>query len=275
MTPRALVYRVVVYVAMGLLALTILYPIVWMVFSSVRANAAVLADPFGLPLHPTLDNFRELLRDGELVNWLRGSAVVTGASVVLVVVLAAAAAYGFATFEFRGKSALFALLLVGLMVPPQALVIAGFKWITMLNLEDSYGGLIFTYSAWTPFGILVLRNFFASVPAEIREAAVLDGASHPRIFWNVMLPMARPSVATVAIFNVIWIWNEFVYPLVYIQTPELYTVPVGVLQFQGRSSTALGTQMAVLAVATVVPLVVYLFFRRHFVRGILEGAVKG
>jgi len=257
------------------LSLTIVYPLAWMVYSAFKTNSAILSDPFSFPLHPTLQNFRDLLADGEVPVWLQNSTLVTVVSVVAIVGLSAAAAYGFSTFSFRGKTPLFAFLLIGLMVPPQALVIAGYKWITVLNLQDSYGGLIFTYCAWTPFGILVLRNFFDSVPKELREAALVDGASHLRIFWQVLLPLARPQLTTIAIFNVIWVWNDFIYPLVYIQSQDKYTVPVGVLQFQGRSSAALGTQMAVLAVATALPLLVYVVFRRQFVRGIVQGAVKG
>jgi multiple sugar transport system permease protein len=271
LTPR----KLWLYPPLVLLALTIIYPLVWMLYSAFKSNNAILRSPFSFPLHPTLANFRALLSQGELTVWVQNSVVVTAASVVLTLMLAAAAAYGFSTFSFRGKTPLFALLLIGLMIPPQALVIAGYKWVTLLHLEDSYGGLIFTYCSWTPFGVLVLRNFFDSVPKEIREAAIVDGASHLRIFWQVLLPLARPSLMTVAIFNVIWVWNDFVYPLVYIQSEDKYTVPVGVLQFQGRSSTELGQQMAVLAVATALPLLMYLVFRRQFVRGVLQGAVKG
>lgn len=264
-----------IYPVLLVIAATIVYPLLWMLASAFRTNTDVLGSPFGLPSHPTLANFRQLFDEGELVQWLRSSAFVTVTSVVVVVALSAVAAYGFSTFEFRFKTPLFAALIVGLMVPPQALVIAGFKWVTILKLEDSYLGLILTYSAWTPFGILLLRNFFDSVPRDIVEAARIDGASHVRMFAQIMLPMARPVVLTVVIFNVIWIWNDFIYPLIYIQTPSKYTVPVGVLQFQGRSSTALGSQMAVLAVATAFPVLVYLVFRRQFVRGVMQGAVKG
>jgi multiple sugar transport system permease protein len=272
---RLRVGKLWMYPFLILLALTIVFPLAWMTYSSFKSNTAILADPFSFPLHPTLANFRALLADGELPVWLRNSSLITVVSVLGIVALSAAAAYGFSTFDFRGKTPLFALLLVGLMVPPQALVIAGYKWITLLHLQDTYGSLIFTYCAWTPFGILVLRNFFDSVPAELREAAMVDGASHPRIFRQVLLPLARPQVFTIVIFNVIWVWNDFIYPLVYLQDQDKYTVPVGVLQFQGRSSTALGTQMAVLAVATALPLLVYLVFRRQFVRGVIQGAIKG
>lgn len=267
--------RTVRYVLLGLLALTIVYPLVWMLTISLRDNSAALADPFGTSGTWSLDNYAYLLEDGRMLDWITNSVIVNVVSVVLIAALSAIAAYGFSTFEFRGKRFWFGLLIVGLMVPPQALVIAGYRWVEVLDIQNTYLALVVTYCGWTPFGILVMRGFFDSIPKELREAAIVDGASHLRIFWQVLLPLARPSLLTVVIFNVIWVWNDFIYPLVYIQSPDLYTVPVGVLQFAGRSTSQIAVQMAVLAIATALPLLVYLVFRRQFVRGVLEGAVKG
>jgi multiple sugar transport system permease protein len=267
--------RLLRYVLLTLLAVTIVYPLVWMATASLRSNSAALSDPFGFGGRWSLDNYRFLIADGRLLTWVGNSVLVDVISVALIAGLSAVAAYGFSTFEFRGKQVWFGLLIVGLMVPPQALVIAGYRWIELFNIQDTYLALIVTYCGWTPFGILVMRNFFDSVPKELREAAVMDGASHTRIFLQVLLPLARPSLLTVVIFNVIWVWNDFIYPLVYMQSPNRYTVPVGVLQFAGRSTSQIAVQMAVLAVATALPLLVYLVFRKQFVRGVLEGAVKG
>lgn len=267
--------RVLRYVLLTLLAVTIVYPLVWMATASLRSNTAALADPFGFGGRWSLDNYAYLVRDGRMLTWVANSVLVDVISVALIAALSAVAAYGFSTFEFRGKQVWFGLLIVGLMVRPQALVIAGYRWIELFNIQDTYLALIVTYCGWTPFGILLMRNFFDSVPKELREAAVMDGASHVRIFLQVLLPLARPSLLTVVIFNVIWVWNDFIYPLVYMQSPDRYTVPVGVLQFAGRSTSQVAVQMAVLAVATALPLLVYLVFRKQFVRGVLEGAVKG
>jgi ABC-type glycerol-3-phosphate transport system permease component len=161
------------------------------------------------------------------------------------------------------------------MVPPQALIISGFKLMSVLRLIDTYWALIFTYFGWTSFGILVLRNFFQSVPQEIRDAAKVDGAGHWQLFTRIMLPLARPSLATIAIFNFMWVWNEFIYPLVYTQSNDKYTVPLGVLFLNSQYNIEWGLQMTGLTVATLVPLLVYLIFQRQFVRGIMAGALKG
>jgi ABC-type glycerol-3-phosphate transport system permease component len=160
-------------------------------------------------------------------------------------------------------------------VPPQALIISGFKVMSILHLLDTYWALIFTYFGWSSFGIMVLRNFFQSVPREIKDAARVDGAGHWSIFSQIMLPLARPSLSTVAIFYFMWVWNDFIYPLVYMQSTAKYTVPLGILFFNSQYNVEWGLQMTGLTVATVVPLIVYYAFQKQFVRGILAGALKG
>jgi ABC-type glycerol-3-phosphate transport system permease component len=123
--------------------------------------------------------------------------------------------------------------------------------------------------------VMVLRNFFQSVPGEIKDAARIDGAGHLQMFARIMLPLARPSLATIAIFYFMWIWNEFIYPLVYMQSQEKYTIPLGVLFFNGKYTIDWGLQMAALTVATIPPLIVYYLFQKQFIRGILAGALKG
>lgn len=267
--------RIVLYLVMAALSVTIVYPVLWMVVTSLRDNGHALSHPFGFSGSWGLRNYVELLTGGSLLDWVGNSVVVNVFSVVGILVLSALMAYAFSTFEFRGKNALFVLVIIGLTVPPQALVVAGYRWISLFALENTYLGLIVTYCGWTSFGVLVLKRFFDSVPKELREAAIVDGASHMRILWRILLPMARPSVVTVTIFSVIWVWNDFVYPLVYLQNQDMYTLPVGVMQFTGRSTSQIAVQMGVLTFATALPLLVYLAFRKQFVRGLLEGAVKG
>ncbi len=266
---------VVFYPFFLLISAVILYPLVWMIYSSLKPNADIFADVFALPRSLYLGNYQTVFSDGTMGTYFKNSLLVSVVSVAGLLVFSSLAAYAFAAFAFRGKNLLFVVFLLGLMVPPQALIISGFKLMSILRLLDTYWALIFTYFGWTSFGILVLRNFFQSVPGEIRDAAKVDGAGHWEMFTRIMLPLARPSLATVAIFNFMWVWNEFIYPLVYTQSNEKYTVPLGVLFFNSQYNIEWGLQMTGLAVATVVPLLVYLIFQRQFVRGIMAGALKG
>ena len=266
---------IVLYPVFLLIAAVILYPLVWMTYSSFKGNADIFANVFALPRELFLGNYVTVFTQGAMGLYFRNSLFVSIVSVAGLLVFSSLAAYAFASFRFRGSTAIFLVLLLGLMVPPQALIISGFKLMSILNLIDTYWALIFTYFGWTSFGILVLRNFFQSVPRDVKDAARVDGAGHWQMFSQIMLPLARPSISTIAIFYFMWVWNEFIYPLVYMQTPEKYTIPLGVLFFNGRYTVEWGLQMAALAVATLVPLVVYYTFQKQFIRGILAGALKG
>jgi ABC-type glycerol-3-phosphate transport system permease component len=266
---------IVLYPFFLLLAAVILYPLVWMIYSSFKSNADIFSNVFAIPNQLYLGNYITVFTEGAMGLYFRNSLLIAVVSVAGLLVLSSLAAYAFATFRFRGSTALFMILLLGLMVPPQALIISGFKLMSILKLLDTYWALIFTYLGWSSFGIMVLRNFFQSVPRDVKDAARVDGAGHWQMFSQIMLPLARPSISTIAIFYFMWVWNEFIYPLVYMQTPEKYTVPLGVLFFNGRYTIEWGLQMAALAVATIVPLIVYYAFQKQFIRGILAGALKG
>jgi ABC-type glycerol-3-phosphate transport system permease component len=253
----------------------ILFPLIWMFYSSFKSNADIFANVFSPPSTLYLDNYREVFQLAGLGDFFTNSVIVSVVSVAGLVALSTTAAYAFAFMNFRWKSPLFLAFLLGLMVPPQALIISGYSWMSVLGLLDSYWALIFTYFGWTAFGILVIRNTFESVPREIVDSARVDGAGHWSMFWRIMLPLARPSTSTVAIFLFMWIWNDFLYPLVYLQSEERYTLPLGIMFLNGRYSPEWGLQMAGLTVATAVPLIVYYVLQKQFVRGIMAGALKG
>ncbi|HEY2673994.1 MAG TPA: carbohydrate ABC transporter permease [Rugosimonospora sp.] len=264
-----------IYVLMTLVAVSILFPVVWMLYSSIKSNQDILSNVFSLPTSIKTANYHNLFAGGQMPIWLLNSAVITVVSVAGIAILSALAAYGFATFSFRGKEKLFVFCLIGLMIPPQALIVSGFKWMSLFALIGSRWALILTYLGWISFGVLVLRNFFQAVPREIIEAARIDGAGHWRIFSRIMVPLARPSIGTVVVLNFMWVWNDFIYPLVYVNSADRYTIPLGILQYQSRLGVQWGTQMAALSVAAGVPLLVYLIFQRQFIRGILAGSLKG
>jgi multiple sugar transport system permease protein len=270
-----MIRRAVRYIMLSALALTILYPVLWMLATSLRDNTSVLLHPFDFSGVWGFANYVDLFKQGEITSWLASSVFVNITSVGLIAVLSVLGGYGFSAYDFRGKNVLFVLLIIGLTIPPQALVVAGFRWVSLWGIENTYLSLIFTYGGWTSFGILMMRNFFDSVPKELREAALMDGASQFRIFRQVYLPLAVSPMTTVLIFTAVWVWNDFIYPIVYLQSESLYTIPIGVLQFTGRTTVQLATQMAVLTFATALPLIMYLIFRKQFMRGLLEGAVKG
>jgi multiple sugar transport system permease protein len=267
--------RTVIFALLSILAISIILPVGWMFVTSFRDNTSTLIEPFGFSGTYGFQNYADLFISGDVFNWLRSSVIVNIFSVALIAVLSVLGGYGFSAYNFRGKNVLFGLMIVGLTIPAQALVVAGYRWVSLLDIDNTFLGLVCTYGGWTSFGILLMRNFFDSIPKEIREAAIVDGASQWRIFYQVYLPLGRAPMATVLIFSAVWVWNDFIYPLVYMQSEENYTLPIGVLQFTGRTVNEIATQMGVLTFATALPLILYLVFRKQFLRGLLDGAVKG
>ncbi len=258
-----------------IIAVIVLYPVVWMVYSSFKPSADIFASIFGLPKTLYLGNFQIVFLKAGMGRYFLNSILVTAVSVAGLLGLCALEAYAFATLRFRGKTALYIFVLLGFMVPPQALIISGYQLISTLHLLSSYPALILTYLSWSAFGVLVLRNFFESVPKSLLDAARIDGASHWQVFRKLFVPLSGPSMATIAIFYTMWIYNEFMYPLVYMQKQSMYTIPLGVLFLNSRYITNWGLQMAGLAAATIPPVIAYIIFQKQFVRGIMAGALKG
>jgi len=196
--------------------------------------------------------------------------------VVLSTVLSCLAGYAFGTMEFAGSNVLFYLLLLGLMVPSEAVVIPLYYDLRDLHLTDTYVSLIFPQVAQSlAFGTFWMRAYFRSSSREIVEAARLDGASHGRVLWSILVPMGRPAVFTMVLLIFMWTWNEFLLPLVMISNESLRTAPLGLSAFQGQytSGTALLSAAAVLVALPV--LVVFLLTQRQFIKGMVEGSVKG
>jgi raffinose/stachyose/melibiose transport system permease protein len=258
-----------------IIAVIVLYPVVWMIYSSFKPSADIFASVFGLPKSLYLGNFAIVFLKAGMARYFLNSILVTAVSVAGLLGLCALEAYAFAIFRFRGKNALYVFVLLGFMVPPQALIISGYQLISTLHLLSSYPALILTYLSWSSFGVLVLRNFFESVPQSLLDAARIDGADHWQVFRKLLVPLSGPSMATIAIFYTMWIYNEFIYPLVYMQKQSMYTIPLGVLFLNSRYITNWGLQMAGLAAATIPPIIAYVIFQKQFVRGIMAGALKG
>jgi raffinose/stachyose/melibiose transport system permease protein len=262
---RALTYAVLV-----LAAALALYPVGLILVKAVQPDA------IGAAAGVDLGNFADAWTQGEFGSYLRTSVIVTTCVVLGASLLSALAGYAFGTMRFRGSNVLFYLLLLGLMVPSEAIVIPLYFGLRSVDLLDTYTALIFPQIAQSlAFGTFWMRAYFRGTSREVVEAARLDGAGHLRIFWSVLLPMGRPAVTTMMVLFFMWTWNEFLLPLVVIPSGELLTAPLGLALFQGQY-TAGTSLLAAGAVLVALPVVVaYLFAQRHFIRGMVDGATKG
>lgn len=274
--PRA---GTIVRYAVLLLALLICgYPLVWMLFTAVRQEGAILANPFGLPLTPTLESMRLVLQTGGFLRAYANSLLVCTAAVAASTLGAAAAAFALARLPLRGRGAFLLLFVIGMMIPIHVTLVP-------LNRMLGAGGLGWKQSLWVllgpyvgfslPISLLILRNAFLRLPDELFEAARMDGCGHWRLFLSIALPLVRPALATVVIFNALTLWNEFAFALTLIADQQDRTLPLALWQFQGEHGMFLAQTCAALCVAVVPLLLVYTFAQDHIIRGLTAGATKG
>jgi ABC-type glycerol-3-phosphate transport system permease component len=212
---------------------------------------------------------------------VKNSILVTTANVMGVLILATLAAYAFARFNFPGKQFFFFMIIALMMIPGVLTLIASFMWVRALfgwdklNLIDSYWVLILPAVAGAQVGAIFLcRSFFASLPGELFEAAKMDGASNIQIIWNIVLPLSKPILGTVAILNILGTWNDFMWPLLTTGDKQMYTIAIGLRYFQGTFSTDYGPLFAGYTIASVPLIVLFLLTMRHFIAGLTSGAIK-
>lgn len=254
------------------------YPLIWMTFSSLRTEGDLRQTPFALPLRPTAESYVAVLTSGGFGRAYLNSFLITGVAVALSTAAAAAAAFAFARLRFRGRETLFLLFLAGLVIPPHVTLISLNRLMGpgALDLKDTYLALIGPYIGFAlPISILILRAAFEELPRDLEDAARIDGCGSLGIFWHVALPLARPALATVVIFNFLTMWNEFAFALTLISDRAMRTLPLALWQFKGERGMYLGQTCAALSLAVIPVLLVYFLAQRHIIRGLTAGAVKG
>jgi len=262
------------YTLLGVFSLIALVPIAGIVFTALQApgGLATFGEPNGF--HP--GNFATAWDEGNFSSYLRSSVIVAVTVVAASTLLSIPAGYAFGMMRFRGEQALFYLFLLGLMVPLEATIVPLYYDFRDLALTDTYAALILPQVGVSlAFGTFWMRAFFRSVPRSLVEAARIDGSSAWSTLWRVLLPTARPAVVTMMVLIFMWTWNEFLLALVMVSDEALRTAPLGLAFFQGRNTTdfALLAAGAVIVAAPVV--ILYVFLQRHFIRGMLSGAIKG
>jgi len=248
-----------------------------MVSTSFKAQAYVLTIPPQFIPHPaTTTNYSDAWGSQDFSRYFLNSLVVAIASTAISLLLSSMMAYAFARFDFAGRELLFRILLLGLMVPAIMLIIPQFILAKYLGLLDSLTGLIVFYVAGSlSLNTFLLRGFFQSIPAELDQAMEVDGAGPWVRYYRLVLPLAKPALATATIFTFLASWDEFPWALTIINTPQKRTLPLAIQLFQGQNATQWGLVFAASLIAIVPVIVVFLVFQRYFVQGLTSGAVKG
>jgi N-acetylglucosamine transport system permease protein len=273
------VIKMIFYAILLLWSLSVLYPLLWTLFDALKNNEQFFRNaPWALPKLPILwDNFSYVWEKYNFNTYFVNSVVITAGSTLLGLLLSATTAYVLARYKFKGSNTLYLLYISSMMVPFILALIPLFFLMNSLQLINTKLGLILVYtSSVLAFGIFILVGFFKSLPKELEEASIMDGATYYGTFFRVMLPLSQPGLVTVAIINVLNIWNEYIVGTILVNDPEQYTLPIeiGVMQAEMQYRTEWGPLFAALFITIVPVLLVYIIFQRRIASGITAGAVK-
>jgi len=254
----------------------LLFPLYWMLVSSVTAESQIFESPSLVPLGPSLDHYRALFDERNFLVPIRNSLIVAGLTTMVTIPVAALCAYALARLPMRGKSALLALVLAISMFPQISIVPPLYLILRELRLLNTYPGLVLPYLTFSaPLAIWLLTAFFRQLPRDLEDAAMLDGASRLRVLRDVVAPLAAPGLASTAILTFLYCWNEFLFALSFTLGPDRYTVPVAIALFRGRYQVPWGEVLAGAVVATIPVALLVFVFQRRIVAGLTAGSMKG
>lgn len=267
--------RVLVLVLITAHVLAVIFPFVWMLYSSLKTQREFISNVWSLPSSLNLDAYRTATLGGDLLGYATNSAIVTVSSVLAIVLASTAAGYALAIYRPRWVPAVEVGLLMAMAIPAYVALVPLVIMLRSAGLLDSLFGLILPTVAFNiPVSVFILRAHFATLPVDLLEAARIDGAGELRIFARIGIPLAVPAMFTIAIINIVWVWNDFLFPLVFINSPTKQTLAVGLTQFQGEHVTQYPVLMAAITLAALFTFLLYTIFQRQVVGGLTSGAVK-
>ena len=273
--------RFLQYFILTVVVLIIIVPLVILVFGSLKTTGEMYSHPYAIPNPPHWENIWTILSTTGFWRMLRNSLILMLGTTSGVIFICGLAAFVFARLEFRGKNWIFNLFTLGLMFPITVAILPVYFVLRQMDdigikLIDSLFGVMLVQIAFNLSGnILILRGFFTAIPAELQDAAYIDGCNNFDFFWRILLPLARPALAAVAALTMILSWNDLLTPLIVLNSDKLWTLPLGTMQFQGQYATDLALVSAFVAVSAIPTIIFYLFAERQIISGLTAGAVKG
>ena len=276
MRRRLPIWSVAQWLLLSIVSVVTVIPIAVTFYSSFKSNTDFFYNTWSLPTVWHVDNYVDAWTRGNMGRYFINSIVVTTGGVAVNLLGATPLAYALARYRFRLNGVIFFFVVGGLIAPTQLVGISLLQWVKALGLFNSYWSLILPYAAFgMPVATLILTGFFRQLPRELEDAGYIDGANSWQVFLLILLPLIRPAVATVVIFNGIGIWNDFFLPLVLAYSPDIQTLPLGLYTLFGAYSTNWGTVFAAVMIASVPAMVAYFFLTKQFIAGLSAGAVKG
>ncbi|MGD6964480.1 carbohydrate ABC transporter permease [Fictibacillus phosphorivorans] len=274
LSKRKWLNKIVFYTTISVGALIMIIPFLWMLSTSIKDQGATMTlPPQFIPDTITFTNYAQVAESFPIWKFLFNSFFVAVTSTLGQLLLCSMAAYAFSRLHFKGRDTLFLIYLATLMVPMQVTMTPQFILMKYLGWLDTYQGLILP-GLFNAFGTFLLRQFFLGIPKSLEEAAFIDGASHFRVFFQIILPLSKPALATLAIFSFMQSWNNFLWPLIIVSNQELMTLPLGLSILQGRWATDWNLLMAGVVISVIPILAVYLFAQKYFIKGITLSGIK-
>lgn len=269
--------KIAAYITLVAVSILMIFPFIWLVSSSLKSQLEIFEYPPNLiPNPPVFQNYVDAMTFRPFPLYFWNSIVIATLNVIAVVTSSSLTAYGFARIRFWGRNFWFGVVIATLLLPNIVTLVPQFVIFTRLGWVNSIAPLtIPLFFGGGAFNVFLLRQFFRTIPEELCDAARIDGCSEFGIYWRIMLPLSRPALITVSIFTFLAAWNDLIGPLVYLRTPETYTVAIGLAQFRGAMTTRWDLQMAAAAIMVLPVIVLFFFAQRYFIRGIVMTGLKG
>jgi ABC-type glycerol-3-phosphate transport system permease component len=252
-----------------------LVPTIFMVMTALKSDDEYTFNKIGFPHALVFDHFDVVLFESPFFAWMGNSAILAGGSVLLSTAVSCLGSYAIARMQFPGRQLLFSVSVALMAIPPVVMIVPLFVLYTRLDLISTYQGAILIYAGLvTPFSVYLLTTFFRTLPKELFEAARIDGAGDFLIFWRIVLPLSLPALLTLVVVNALYVWNDLLIAVLFLQDDAKRTLMAGISVFQGRYETQIPLVMAGMVIATAPMLILYIAFQKYFIRGLMAGAVK-
>ncbi len=252
-----------------------LIPFYYLVVNTFKTPKEMTASPLALPVSITFENYAKAFDNMDFIRSFSNSVLITVVSVFLIVILGAMAAYPIARRKHKIYKGLLMYFLLGYMVPAQTIMIPLYLLLQKIHLLNNVAGLILVYASWCNFAMFLYQGFFKGLPTDIEEAAMIDGCNPWKCFWRVVLPLLKPITTTIIIFEVMWVWNDFLYPYLFLSSNKSFTLVMQVYKGVGQFSNDWSMMLSTMVLVLVPVVIFYLIMQKHIVAGITSGAVKG
>jgi len=273
--PSFFLTKLFILTILSFLVICILFPLIWVVVSSLKTNVEFFADPLKLPKNFLFKNYVNAWKLG-LGRYFLNSIFVTTTTIILTLILGSGCAYGLSRFSFKGQNIVLYLILGGLLLSPQVALLPLFKMLVKFRIYNTYWAMILPYVAFNlPFAVFLMRAYFLSFPKEIEESAYIDGCNYFNTFLRIVLPISKPILVSTAIVTGISVWNEFLFALVFIEDKKFMTIPIGLSNFKDALTTDYTTMLAGITIGSLPMMLLFIFSQKYFIKGLTTGSVKG